>query len=46
MFITNEYVGDRSRMEDWRSMYLDITKHFSGTFQGMTNDFQLEATTL
>lgn len=21
MFITNENVGDRSRMEDWRSMY-------------------------
>lgn len=21
MFITNEHVGDRSRLEDWRGMY-------------------------
>lgn len=24
MFLTNEKLGDRSRMEDWRSMYLCV----------------------
>lgn len=26
MFITNEHVGDRSRLEDWRGMYWKSNK--------------------